>query len=384
MFRLPDPASDPGPRPSPHARARRRLQGSRLRLRGQAPFFGAVALFAELSLRDGFGTAGTDGRRIIFDPRFVEALSTAELDAVMLHEVLHAALLHAPRRGWREPWRWNVACDIVVNAIVVQERWVQLPAGAIIDESLEGQSAEEIYELLPPDPPDDRLGLDLVLDPSAGSPESDGARHGLREHWSAAIAQASAATGDTLRGDLPAGWVRDAAMVVAPPLDWRRHLWRFAVRTPSDFRSFDRRMIHRGLYLEALEAETLVLEICVDTSGSIDSHQLGRFLNELRALSRLYPHLDARLYYADAALHGPFSLDEDQPPIGGGGTSFVPFFDMLAESLSLTENRAAIYFTDGHGELPADPSIDTLWVVPPGGRQSGEFPFGEVVRLVDL
>lgn len=45
------------------------------------------------------------------------------------------ALLHVTRRQARNPMRWNIACDIVINAMIV-DAGLKLPAGAIFDDEL--------------------------------------------------------------------------------------------------------------------------------------------------------------------------------------------------------------------------------------------------------
>ncbi|MFN9979518.1 MAG: DUF2201 family putative metallopeptidase, partial [bacterium] len=37
---------------------------------------------------------------------------------MLVHELLHAALLHSSRNGGRDPELWNVAADIVINGII--------------------------------------------------------------------------------------------------------------------------------------------------------------------------------------------------------------------------------------------------------------------------
>ncbi len=173
--------------------------------------------------------------------------------------------------------------------------------------------------------------------------------------------------------------------ILDPMLDWRSLLWRFMVRTPVDFTDFDRRLIGRGIYLESLAGESVSVRIAVDTSGSIDSKELSQFLAEVREILRLYPHIDAQLFYADAALHGPYDLEEEwlAKPVGGGGTSFVPFFERMHEEVDFSENTVLIYLTDGHGTFPKNPPTQpVLWVVTPGGLDSRRFPFGTVVRYL--
>jgi predicted metal-dependent peptidase len=187
-------------------------------------------------------------------------------------------------------------------------------------------------------------------------------------------------------GRLPAGIERALAAATNPPLDWRALLWRHLTRTPVDFTSYDRRFLGEELYLDALDGESVRVAACVDTSGSIGDKELGRFLNELRAILAAYPAIDLDLYTCDARLQGPWKLTSDdfQPPKweGGGGTSFVPFFEALSKSSPAPDT--AVYLTDGFGDFPAQaPHHHTLWVVTPGGLPSHQFPFGENARMLD-
>lgn len=61
-------------------------------------------------------------------------------------------------------------------------------------------------------------------------------------------------------------------------LDWRSQLWRFPVRTPTDFSGFDCRFVGSGLYLDALASETVAVRIAVNTSGSVDSDLIGQLM----------------------------------------------------------------------------------------------------------
>ena len=79
------------------------ISASVIRIRSRAPFFGALILFAKIEENLDIPTAATDGKKVYFNPKFLATLSPTELDGVMLHEVLHAALLHNERRGERDP-----------------------------------------------------------------------------------------------------------------------------------------------------------------------------------------------------------------------------------------------------------------------------------------
>ncbi|NEP47085.1 MAG: hypothetical protein F6K35_51070, partial [Okeania sp. SIO2H7] len=99
-----------------------------------------------------------------------------------------------------------------------------------------------------------------------------------------------------------------------------------------------------------------------------------------------YPHLKCQLYYADADAYGPYALDakaEFPRPVGGGGTSFIPFFDKVSEHWDWQSTGVCVYLTDGYGSFPEEPPpLPVLWVVTPGGLGLEQFPFGETVRLI--
>lgn len=132
---------------------RERLRRLRLRLLADHPFFGTLLLHAPLRETFEIPTMATDGYAIYYNPAFTEALTDDEVLGVLLHEVLHAAYGHLPRRGSRDPLRWNVAADIVVNGIVEREGVGCLPPGALRDPALQDLPVEEVYALLPEPPP---------------------------------------------------------------------------------------------------------------------------------------------------------------------------------------------------------------------------------------
>ena len=188
------------------------------------------------------------------------------------------------------------------------------------------------------------------------------------------------------RAQCHAGWRVRWSSCKAPQIDWRAQLWRFMVQSPSDFGGYDRRFISDGMYLEVLEALKVKVCVAIDTSGSINQHELTLLASEVREICASYPDIDVTLYFADADIYGPYELHADSPlpePQGGGGTDFRPFFSTLDATLRPRDFTIAVYLTDGWGTFPDQaPIIPTLWVVTPGGRALEDFPFGDVVRMI--
>jgi predicted metal-dependent peptidase len=368
----------------------KRISASLLRLQTRSPFFATLALFTHIRMTAGVPTAATDGQDIFINPEFVRSLPSPALDGLLLHEVLHAALLHVVRRQTREPQLWNIAADIVVNGMVAQEEGMTLPKGGIRDTNLEHLSVEEIYEILQKQSCSYSLTLLDLLEPPDDAEDCLGSKRkaALETHWRNAMQQAiTIAQSSQSQGSIPAGFGRELSYLTQPQIDWRTYLCRYLVRTPTDFTGFDRRFIGQKLYLEALEGESVKVYIAVDTSGSVGDRELGLFLGEVRGILQSYPHLVGELYYADADAYGPYELNSDSPipkPIGGGGTSFIPFFQQVKNRHQFDHQAGVcVYLTDGFGSFPSDvPELPVLWVVTPGGLDLKQFPFGEAVRLL--
>ena len=399
------------------------ISASLLRLRMKSPFFATLALFARFIPSQQLPTAATNGKDIFYNPDYLHSLAVAEQDGLLLHEVLHAALLHVPRQGVREAELWNIAADIVVNGIISKQRVFELPPGGLRSPNLEHLSVEEIYELLlknknnafkslklvnpdllseaPGDIPPTPLQQGGLKNCHSTSLKKEGlnnshnnhslaekSKAALEEHWGNALQQAIAIARTFNQGLLPAGMERELGELSAAQINWRSYLWRYLVQTPTDFSGFDRRFIGRGLYLETLQGENIQVYVAVDTSGSVDNEQLLMFLSEVTGILNSYPHLKCELYYVDAEAYGPFELKSDMglpKPEGGGGTSFVPFFEKVAESWDGYTQSVCIYLTDGYGSFPDEaPQLPVLWVVTPGGLELEGFPFGEAVRLLSV
>lgn len=379
------------------------ISASLLRLRMKSPFFATLALFTRIRVTQTLPTAATDGQDIFINEEFVRSLTSPQVDGLLLHEVLHAALLHVVRRGQREPELWNIAADIVVNGMIAKQNGFELPQGGIKDSKLEHLSVEEIYEILLKNTIVYSLSqLDLLNQPPADASEgeqgtqydsgslSQAKQAALETHWRNAMQQAMVvARSSNSQGSIPAGMQRELGALTQAQLDWRSYLWRYLVRTPTDFTGFDRRFIGRKLYLEALEGESVQVFVAVDTSGSVGEQEMRLFLSEVRGILSAYPHLNCQLYYVDAQAYGPYSLSNDSEipkPVGGGGTSFVPFFEKVKDAhTDWHSDGVCVYLTDGYGTFPqAPPTLPVLWVVTPGGLDLAKFPFGEAVRLFSV
>ena len=378
------------------------IQKCILQVRRECSFFGSLMLFAQIEITKKLPTAATDGRKIFFNEEFLYSLSSKEQNALMLHEVLHMALLHVTRRQNRDPHIWNIAADIVVNDLIERNTSFPLPQGAITDTRFQDKSVEYIYEALLKSKKKYKLVINDILQPgnseyneedtNLSEPLSQEEADEIESFWKDKMEILKNSSEHNLsngKGSLPAGIEQEISTILEPEVDWRHALWKYVGKTPADFDELDRRFIYKGLYLESLLTEAVEVSVCIDTSGSVSDELLKQFAGELKGILRSYPNVKCSLFFADTGLAGPYEIDRiEQMPkaIGRGGTSFIPFFDYLKkngeENNLLGNNKLSIYFTDGYGDFPKqEPNNPTMWLVCKDGLETDGFPFGEVVRI---
>lgn len=355
----------------------------------RSAFFACLALRLKPVASWDVPTMATDGKALEYNPAFVLGLAPDELLGVVAHEAMHCALGHHARRGARDPSRWNVACDLAVNGILVGAGFTlpktRLMAGEGAHAGLPpGKAAEEYYGL-PPQPPDgqpddpDPGGCGAVKDPGSPADAAD-----QQAQWDAAVAQAERAA--AARGELPAALARSVADVLHPPADWRAVLREFVSATARNDYSWsrpNRRFVARGLYLPGLRSEELgEVVVAVDTSGSVGAAELAVFGGELDAMLGAFDCTATIVYHDAAVTHVQSWTPADGPlvlePKGGGGTSHVPVFEWLDREGK--EPTCVVCLTDLDTEFPDQPpAVPVLWGVV-GGNTSTP-PFGRAVPV---
>lgn len=368
-----------------------------LQVRKECKFFAALMMFSKIIPAKVIDTAATDGKDIFVNEDFIQSLNSSQQNALLLHEVLHVALLHIVRLGNRDQYTWNIAADIVVNDLIKRNTSFDLPTGAILEPQYQDMSVEEIYEkLLDPVKQKEIQAFNLMQDlmPEKSNGLKDYEKDKISSYWQEKIevikrdiSENQNDSDNNAQGCIPLGMEREIICILDPEIDWKIALWKYVSKTPSDFDDLDRRFVYRGLYLEGLLTDSLSVSVCIDTSGSVSSKLLEQFTAELMGIIRCYPHVKVDLYYADADLYGPVELintTKIPQPRGFGGTSFKPFFHSLEKNNNFLNSspKLSVYLTDGYGDFPEqEPHDPILWVVPRDGLQSSEFPYGEVIRI---
>ena len=111
------------------------------------PFFGSVVASVGYKENKDIPTAGTDGKTIYYNPKYLEGLSVDEQTFVFAHEVCHIAFNHILRSEGKNPELWNIATDGVINQFLKRDGLKMAPGGIDMAEAI-NYDAEQLYEKL--------------------------------------------------------------------------------------------------------------------------------------------------------------------------------------------------------------------------------------------
>jgi predicted metal-dependent peptidase len=118
--------------------------------------------------------------------------------------------------------------------------------------------------------------------------------------------------------------------------------------------------------------------VAIDTSGSVGTKELEKFLVEINGLAQVQPVdlmlFDTELQYKKAM---PFNKKQARYDFKGrGGTAFTPVFKYAKEH----RYKSLIVLTDGYAEAVDKPrGMDVIWVLTPDGQCPVDW--GKVVKV---
>ena len=391
--------------------AAKKMQMARRRIALMQPFFAAFLLQREVvegfpkgvNIPGGIKTMCTDGKTIWYDSDFVDSLTYSEAMAVLYHEVLHITLRHHLRRDDRNPGKWNVACDYVIDPIIIQDLGLQMPTFDKIIAKLglpmpdkdmlhdhnemkyAGWTAEKVYEDLPDMPSPPCIGVVIDQKNGDGSDLSDAERtmEELKmEEQTILAAEAAKAV-----GKLPGSLKSIIEAMSEPKVDWAKHVRKFVGGTEPEEYSTNRP--NRGQYWEYGMIEPSVekkgigtLGIGIDVSGSVSDKELEQFATEIRHISEELNPTKIIVIQCDAEIRDIKEyLAGDHFTVlkvkGRGGTRVRPVLDWL--EANAPDMEKAIYLTDcGVFDYGDAPSYEILWVSTSKGNVP---PYGEVTYI---
>lgn len=407
-----------------------KLSAARTRLILDKPFLGALVLRLPMVPADPAWckTTATDAKAFYYNAEYMDALSLEQTQFALAHEALHCALSHFARRQHRDRHRWDVACDLATNPLLVADGLTPVP-GALLLDQFDGMTAEEIYPCLDEadsmQPHDDHVydrdsgdqggnagsggekseggggkatqddkddkggGSQSQPKPGSGSggaakpePLSHEERERLAVQWQQRMA--GAAQQAMQAGKLGGALARMVEHLLQPQLPWRALLATYMTATARDDYNYLRPSRREGeAIFPSLRSSEIDIVVALDTSGSVSDKEMSEFLAEINDIKG---QVRARLTLlaCDAVLadDGPWLFEpweEFKLPRefkGGGGTSFKPVFDWLEAEWRRPD--LLVYFTDADGDFPQyEPDFPVLWLV----KGKHKIPWGQRIQL---
>ena len=361
---------------------------------------------------------------------FVNKLDNDELKFCLAHEVGHVSTLTFQRQGKRDMTLWNIATDLVINYMLLDEGF-RAPKNILLPDhrgvytfqsgkdsknitiDLNDKNAEQVYEELAKNAKkikelvkaDGKGGYEGQMDGhiegdkddsgnSTGKGKTEGDVKANENQWKRKAIEG--ATQAKMRGNMSASMERMLNGVLEPVVDWRQKLFAYITNDlPVDYtmRSPSRRFISTGVYTPTVIRENLELIVGMDISGSISHDEYVEFMSEVIGIANSYTQVKMRVI---AWAHTVDERDDIQVTndtqdellkckfYGGGGTSL----SCLTEYMEVKDykSRLLVVLTDGY--IEHDPKLpegtDVLFVLSKNG--SGEIikNFGDVTSLNDV
>ncbi len=376
-----------------------RLINLRAELLSKYPFFGRLLMrlpfgFAECE------TAYTDMSRIVFDPTFASGLTDDQLSFVILHELMHCVLKHCTRGRGKMHLLYNIACDIVVNSVLLEALGIsdmKIGDGNAMHLTPKGKegrlySAEEVYEMLLKEVDEDfRAQYGVSLFDSHDIWEKIASDPLLEDIWDKYTRDAAKGVG---RGSgIPESLSRIVEAVEhKPKISWRQVLHDYIQYDRSDYvfsppdRRYSDEFILPSFQESVYGSKIDNIWYVVDTSGSVNSREIAEAFNEVKDAIEQIENVEGYISFFDCEITKPIPFNkvddiDSLVPIGGGGTSFHVVFKYLASEMKDKLPRVIVIITDGCATFPDQSKaldVPIIWLIVDNDAQP---PFGETVYI---
>lgn len=396
------------------------------------PTFGSVIANLEFQKSIDIATAGTDGKVLLYNPKFLGDLSEKQQIFIFAHEVCHVAFEHIFRSEGKDKRLWNIATDSVINALLIQDGLPMVEGGVNIPEAI-NYDAEEMYNKLLEEEKkkqeqqsqkgnqgqQDKHNNQEQENSQGSQGQQDGQNsqeqqeendigHDTHSLWDKAIEErkkeqekskfteqgeretfkqnkierrkqlqelsrelankASHEAGDGIQRE---GKRLSDIGIATPLIDWRK-LLRQAIRYDEEYTRKNARM-RNGYFRHRVEQLPMPeAEILLDTSGSVSEVLLKNFLRECKNIldnSKVKVGCFNTEFHGFTELRKPEDIDNMSFPIGGG-TDFNAAVGAFSRK---APNK--IIFTDGEADMPRETVRNVIWVVfgdekinPKGGK----------------
>ena len=385
------------------------LKGFKSYLLSEHPFFATVALNLKYVVKEDVSSlAGTDCYQTVYVHPSLAEYSWDAFLFVNLHELLHAVFMHSQRKEERDLMLWNVACDYVVNSILVEEMRLPLPHDLFVlyNPGFSKKTAEEVYRILsqtasqrkklvltfrngknenftsevPVIPVSGNLSdnresrFDGVLQPF-DLKKSKAPREEI-ERIKDIVAQAKIMQEKLKgRGTIPGSVAEFVERIFEPDVPFERLLALYASEIISGKQTYTYNPVNKKyayfydvIYPSITKEEVPRVVVAVDSSGSMSKEDLELAAGAIKRLSTITP--EVTVIVADCEVHQVIRTNEIDEFLknvrfeGRGGTSHVPVFEHVEKKMKDALPDVVICITDGYSEYPSKkPKYPVIWLL---------------------
>lgn len=371
-----------------------RLTSIRSEILKEYTFFGRLLLRLENRFAN-CGTACTDMTCIAFDPNFANRLSDNELKFVYLHELMHCVLRHCTRNKGKNQYVYNIACDIVVNSLILDTLHLstfQIDGCEVMHLTPGGKegreyTAEEVYQMLmrlSTDALNSRYGLDTMDNHGLWGKIINA--NALDDQWKKNVLDAQKASGSSC---IPMGLERQLKDITHTlETNWRQLLHDYIQFDKSDYTySVPDRRYMEDIFMPSFQENMYggrldELWVVIDTSGSVNAEALTTAFLEIRDAIGQVGSVTGLLSFFDYSVSEPTPFESIEElmaikPVGGGGTSFHAIFQYLQNHMTSELPKLILILTDGYAPFPEESAamgVDVIWgiidsdIKPPWGN----------------
>ena len=322
--------------------------------------------------------AKTDGKSIVFNPKFWDNFSQDSRKFALKHELEHIARLYWLRRGTRDNRLWNAACDYIINQDAFDQGFKIPDFKVLYNPDFKNKSEEEVYEILLKDPQQVPDWFEADVDDATSEEQVQIVSMVIEANNTAKAA-----------GQVGMGGNQELLIseFLSPKADWRTELRNLHLEMAGRKRTLVRqgRRSINGLvtpYYKMDKDRLAHLAYFVDMSLSTTDENVQQFLSELRYIWTEIAPLKMTIFGFDEEITSELEIvDGDSLDnvtlLGRNGTDF----ECVRQKIEEIKPTAAIILSDMEC-LPMEPlscDCDIFWGVV--RNPDVDVPFGKVINL---
>lgn len=407
-----------------------------LKLRNLRPFYSSLYEAIEKVEVEYIDTIGVTCDKIIYNKKYIDKLEFEEFMFDTLHELSHIALMHVVRRENRDPFLWNIACDLYVNKMISEEFRVvpgiyrdsdiiKITPTIVFDQYMDinEEIVEDIYNRIEKQANEqgyfsctenktyvfdtskhpDRYHNYIRINRQSCSDLVDNGEDKNRQEDKNRKVIIDAKTraemsGGSSNNNIGCGTGKLEELIdklLESKVDWKKLLRKYCIQYKSkdiSFSSPDKRMFYQDVIYpgEHSESEEVLknVKLCIDTSGSISKEDLGYFIGQVGQLLKTFK-TSAELINWDTEIESIRNIQDNQilgeearKVKGRGGTDASCLFEYFDSKQCKIKPFVVVVFTDGYIPIIKNSKWqkrykNTIWIMTKDHNNEFNPPFGK-------